>query len=142
MGQSGARLLALSWTVDMVTVQGVPGVVEVPRSTVEPPEFLAQARGGASRGLRRKSLRMPVQQASSTGSLEQQPSKRQRTSGFTEEEPTTVSDETEEPTDVDLNDTSGSTAPKTTHAQEVASSEPEEEASEEDEEEGEDGDED
>lgn len=37
-----------------------------------------QARGGASRGLRQKSVRMPAQQASAASSQEDRPSKRQR----------------------------------------------------------------
>lgn len=40
-GQSGGRLPTLSWMVDVMTAQGVPGLVEVSRPTVEPPEFLS-----------------------------------------------------------------------------------------------------
>jgi hypothetical protein len=32
----------LSWTVDVTTAQGVPGLVAVPRPPVPPPEFLVQ----------------------------------------------------------------------------------------------------
>ncbi|XP_058220136.1 U3 small nucleolar RNA-associated protein 25-like [Rhododendron vialii] len=102
----------------------------------------ARGGGGAARGLHRKSVRMSVQHASSVGSREERPSKRQRHSSGTEEEPVTVSNETEEPTDIDLEDTSGSTMPKVTRTQEVVSSEAEEEVFEEDEEEGEGRDED
>ncbi|KAI8559867.1 hypothetical protein RHMOL_Rhmol04G0208700 [Rhododendron molle] len=66
------------------------------------------------------------------GSQEERPSNRQRLSGGTEEEPIAVFDETEEPTDIDLEDTSKSTVPRVFRTQEVASSE----AKEEDEEEG------
>ncbi|XP_058201117.1 uncharacterized protein LOC131315904 [Rhododendron vialii] len=98
------------------------------------------ARGWAAQGLRRKSVRMPMQQASFAGSREERPSKRQRHSGGTEEEPITISDKTEEPIDVDLEDTSGSTVPRVTRTQKVVSSEVEEDVSEEDEEQGEDRD--
>jgi hypothetical protein len=96
---------------------------------------LLQARGGTSRGLRRKSVRMPAAQASSAGSREERPSKRARHSAGTEEEPLVVdSDETEEPTDADLEDTSGETVPRATSSQAEVSSQAVEEGSEEDEE--------
>jgi hypothetical protein len=92
---------------------------------------------------------MPVPQASSAGSREEPPSKRARHSAGTEEEPLVVdSDETEEPTDVDLEDTSGETVPRATGSQAEVSSQAVEDVSEEDadegdeEEEGEDEDED
>ncbi|KAI8550828.1 hypothetical protein RHMOL_Rhmol06G0137900 [Rhododendron molle] len=138
--QSEARLPRLSWTVYVVTAQGVSGLVEFPRPSVEPPEFLVEAGGGATQGLHRKSVRMPTQQASSAGSREEPPSKRQRHSLGIEEEPIAIFDETEEPTDIDLEDTSGSTMPRATGTQEVACSEANEEVSEEDEEGGEDRD--
>lgn len=65
-----------------------------------------------------------------------------RHSTGTEEEPMVISDKTEEPTNIDLEDTSGCTVPRATRTQEVASCRAEEEVSEEDEDEGEDGDED
>ncbi|KAI8535335.1 hypothetical protein RHMOL_Rhmol10G0166300 [Rhododendron molle] len=101
------------------------------------------ARGGASRGIWRKSVCMVVHQVSSAGSREEPPSKRARHSARTEEEPIAVSDEeTDEPTDVDLADSSGSTVPRVTGTQEVTSSQAAEEVSEEDEEAGEDRDDD
>ncbi|KAI8567969.1 hypothetical protein RHMOL_Rhmol02G0162700 [Rhododendron molle] len=42
-GPSGTSLPPLSWTVVVVTAQGVPGVVVVPRPIVAAPEFLARA---------------------------------------------------------------------------------------------------
>ncbi|KAI8546925.1 hypothetical protein RHMOL_Rhmol07G0157300 [Rhododendron molle] len=179
-GPSGTTFPALSWTVDVTTPQGAPGLVVVPRPSAEAPEFLAQAppgyvkemaeammglkqlvrqyamghppevlsrtggtmaRGGASRGLRWKSVRFPVRQVSSAGSREEPPSKRTRHSVGTEDEPIDVSeDETPEPTDVDLEATSGGAVPRATGTQEVSSSPVDEEVSEENEEEGEDGD--
>ncbi|KAI8572046.1 hypothetical protein RHMOL_Rhmol01G0167800 [Rhododendron molle] len=146
-GLSGTSLPALSWTMDVMTPQGAPSLVVVPRPSAKAPEFLAQAppgyvkemaeammgpkqlvrqytighppevlpravgtmaRGGASRGLRRKSLRFPARQVSSASSRDESPSKRARHSAGTEDEPIDVSeDETEEPTDVDLEATSG-----------------------------------
>ncbi|KAI8542263.1 hypothetical protein RHMOL_Rhmol08G0125200 [Rhododendron molle] len=119
-----------------------------------PPEYLKEmaeammgleqlARGGASRGLWQKSARMAVPQVSSAGSREEPPSKRAQHSAGTEDEPIAVSDdETDEPTDVGLEVTSGSTVPRATGTQEVTSSQAAEEVSEEDEEAGEDRDDD
>ncbi|KAI8551256.1 hypothetical protein RHMOL_Rhmol06G0171200 [Rhododendron molle] len=90
------------------------------------------ARGGASRGLRQKSVRFPVPQVSSAGSREEPPSKRARHSAGTEDEPIDVSeDETPEPTDVDLEATSGGTVRRATDTQEASSSLADEEVSEE-----------
>ncbi|KAI8535016.1 hypothetical protein RHMOL_Rhmol10G0142100 [Rhododendron molle] len=114
-----------------------------------PPEVLPRAggtmaRGGASRGLRRKSVRMAALQVSFAGSREEPPSKKAQHSAGTKDEPIAVSeDETNEPTNVDLEVTSGSTVPRATGTQEVSSSQATEEVSEEDEEEeGEDRDDD
>ncbi|KAI8559962.1 hypothetical protein RHMOL_Rhmol04G0217500 [Rhododendron molle] len=92
------------------------------------------ARGGASRGLRWKSVRFPAPQVSSASSREEPSSKRARHSAGTDDEPIDVSeDKTTEPTDVDLEATSGSTMPRATGTQEVSSSQAVEEVSEEDE---------
>ena len=82
---------------------------------------------------------MPVPQASSAGSRDEPSSKRARHSTGTEEELIDVSDETEDPADVDLEDTSGGTVPRATATLEASSSQAAEEGSEEDEE-SEDGD--
>lgn len=41
-GQRGATLPTLSWTVDVVTAQGVSGFVEIPQPAVETPAFIAE----------------------------------------------------------------------------------------------------
>ncbi|KAI8542745.1 hypothetical protein RHMOL_Rhmol08G0163300 [Rhododendron molle] len=147
-GQSGARLPALVWTVDAVTAQGVLCLVEVTHPTFEPMEFLAQvtpeygkemaaAMMGLVQLVQQYAMGHPppvqtrvggrmAQQAFLVGSWEERPLKRQQHFG-TEEEPIAVSDETEKPTDIDLEDTSGSTVPRVTCTQEVSSSEAEEE---------------
>ncbi|KAI8535372.1 hypothetical protein RHMOL_Rhmol10G0169000 [Rhododendron molle] len=110
VGPSGTSFPALSWTMDVTNAQGSPGLAppEYVKEMAEarmgleqlvrqyamghPPEVLphtcgTMARGGASRGLRRKSIRFSAPQVSSAGSREEPPSKRARHSAGTEDTP-------------------------------------------------------
>lgn len=89
--------------------------------------MLPQARGGTSQGQRRKSIRVPAPQTFVAGSQGEPPQKRRTLACLDEEESSAGSNETEEPEDIDLEDTSGSSEPRVEHIPEVVSSEAKEE---------------
>lgn len=92
------------------------------------------AKGRACQGQCRKSVRMPAPHTSTAGSQEELPKKKQRLARpAQEEESNASSDETEEPEDVDLEDTSKGSERKDERVPNTATSEVGEEFSKEDE---------
>ncbi|KAI8547436.1 hypothetical protein RHMOL_Rhmol07G0195300 [Rhododendron molle] len=134
VGQGRASLPTLSWTVDVITAQGVSSFVEIPRPVVEPSAFRVEARGEAGQGQRRKSVRVPAPQTSTATSQGEPPKKKWRLARLVpEEESSAGSDETEELEDVDLEDTFEGTKFRDERVPDAASSEAEGEVSEGDE---------